>query len=142
MRRSTERCFQVSRTQPRRLVCHDISSPVHLSDCSVEIPIIRNAGGRVTDDVLTSLEIMSTVMAIGNLIIIHHTEYTRRYGGTEKMAVPPQRCSHRRLCLRYQDWDTQRASIVGPQVGGSPGNAKVIFPVEDDAHVLRPLPNV
>lgn len=35
--------------------------------------ILRNAGGRVTDDVLDSLELISTVGGVGMVAIVHHT---------------------------------------------------------------------
>lgn len=40
---------------------------------SLEVTVLRNAGGRVTDDVLRSLELISTVGGVGMVAVIHHT---------------------------------------------------------------------
>lgn len=63
----------MSRAQTRRSVLQALRFLVKLTECGTEIPIMRNAGGRVTDDMLTSLELLSTVIDIGKLVVIHHT---------------------------------------------------------------------
>ncbi|KAF4310049.1 hypothetical protein GTA08_BOTSDO01975 [Botryosphaeria dothidea] len=39
-----------------------------------EANIIRNAGGRVDADVFRSLEIMGTILPIGQIVVIHHSD--------------------------------------------------------------------
>ena len=43
------------------------------TEIDAEVSVLRNAGGKVTDDVLRSAELISTVGGVGMVAVIHHT---------------------------------------------------------------------
>jgi carbonic anhydrase len=47
--------------------------------------IMRNAGGRVTDDVLRSLTVSCNMLGTGEFVVIHHTDCGMEGGSNEKV---------------------------------------------------------
>lgn len=54
---------EVSRLNPTRALVPDIS---------IEVPVIRNAGGRVKESLL-STAVLDTITVVGEILVLHHT---------------------------------------------------------------------
>ena len=75
-----------------------------------EAHVIRNAGGRVTDDVLRSLALSSHVLGVDTVVVMQHTECglagrdRRRVAGTHRrrFGILPDRRSRRRSAGGYR----------------------------------------
>jgi carbonic anhydrase len=116
---------EVSRRRFAVVTCMDGRVPVHRFDglAGSEVHIIRNAGGRTSDDVIRSLVVAWRVLGVQEFIVVHHTECRMMATTNEALRADLTYTVHvDTSALDFLVFDELRASV------------------EEDVHLIRGSP--